>query len=208
MNILIGLPCYGGMVQAETMLSMIGLHRLLSLKRIEHTIAATGNESLITRVQNYFANLAVFETDSKGRPFTHLLFIDADSRFSATDILKMIEANKPIIALPYAMKEVQWSTVGQAARLGIPDGLLEHYVGEPNINGTFVPVDEITKIDQVGAGTMLIDTTVFHTMVAKHPDWKYRLYPSEIKQVLGDGGNRDYAFDFFQCGIESQTRLY
>jgi len=161
-NILIAMPCYGGVVQAETMLSVIGLHQLLSLKRVEHTIAATGTESLITRARNYFANLTVFETDSKGRPFTHLLFIDADSRFSATDILKMIEANKPIIALPYAMKEVQWSTVGQAARLGLPDSLLQQYVGEPNINGTSVPADEITKIDHHhGTGLLLFVCSSF-----------------------------------------------
>jgi len=34
------------------------------------------------------------------------------------------------------------------------------------------------------------------------------LYPSEIKQVLADGGNRDYAFDFFQCKIDPETRFY
>ena len=55
MNLLIAIPCYGGMVQAECMMSLIQLNQLLNLKRIEHTISAH-SDSLVTRVRNHFAN--------------------------------------------------------------------------------------------------------------------------------------------------------
>ena len=52
---------------------------------------------------------------------------------------------------------------------------------------------------------MLIDTKVFHAMAAKHPEWRYRLYPREVEQ---EGGKRDYAYDFFQTGIDPKTKHY
>src|SRR6516225_5123855 len=103
MNILIAIPCYGGVVQAECMMSLIQLHQLLTLKRIEHTISAH-SDSLVTRVRNHFANMAAFDSDAKQNRFTHLLQIDADSRFQPADILRMLELDRPIVGLPYALQ--------------------------------------------------------------------------------------------------------
>lgn len=52
MNILIAIPCYSGMVMAETMMSLIRLNQLLNLKRIEHTISAH-SDSLVTRGETH-----------------------------------------------------------------------------------------------------------------------------------------------------------
>src|SRR5260221_11874055 len=122
-NILIAIPCYGGLVQAKCMASVIELDRLLYGKAILHEISLVWNETLVTRARNRFANTAAFDTDSEDRRYTHLLFIDADSIFDARDILKMIEADKPIVALPFARKEIKWGQVAEAARLGVPDKL-------------------------------------------------------------------------------------
>jgi len=99
------------------MMSLIQLNQLLNVKRIEHTISAH-SDSLVTRVRNHFANMAALDTDAKRNRFSHLLFIDADSSFNATDILKMLDADKPIVGLPYALKNLKWDQIGQAARLG------------------------------------------------------------------------------------------
>src|SRR5262249_51221935 len=41
------------------------------------------------------------------------------------------------------------------------------------------------------------------------PEWKYTLYPSELERVRANGGgNRDFAFDFFQVGVDRTTRRY
>jgi hypothetical protein len=207
-NILISIPAYGGVVQADCMLSILHLNQLLSIRDIDHWISVITNESLVTRVRNEFANTAAFDSDPQGQPFSHLLFIDADSVFNAEDILKMIEADKPIIALPYAKKGIRWEAVGQAARLGIPDNLLDQYAGQPNINGHSVQADEITPIDQVGSGTMLIDVKVLHAMATRRPEWKYQLYPSELEKVRANGGNRDYAYDLFHVGVDPKSKRY
>jgi len=205
MNILIAIPCYGGVVQAECMMSLIQLHQLLTLKRIEHTISAH-SDSLVTRVRNHFANMAAFDTDAKRNRFSHLLQIDADSRFQPADIVRMIKANKPTVALPYALKNLKWDQIGQAARLGMPDNLLEYFGADVNFNSSPMSVDQVTSIPQIGCGTMLIKTEVLHTMATS--ERKYRLYPSEMEEVQANGGNRDYAYDFFRPQIDPVTRYY
>jgi hypothetical protein len=208
-NILVGLPAYGGVVQVECMLAVINLIHLLDVKRIEHTVVTNSNASLVTAARNELANMAAFDVDLEGQRFSHLLFIDADSVFRAHDIWRMVEANKPIVALPFARKEVKWNQIAEAARLGIPDNLLAHFAGDPCINNSGpVPVAGLTPIDQVGTGVMLIDTTVFHGMADQRPGWKFQLYGHQTKDVSANGGNRDFGYDFFQVGIDPDTRLY
>ena len=95
--------------------------------------------------------MALFDTDVKGSKFSHLLQIDADSRFQPVDILRMLEANKPVTALPYALKHLKWDQIGQAARLGIPDSLLEYFGADVNFNTTPIRVDGMTPVPQIGA---------------------------------------------------------
>jgi len=208
-NILVAIPCYGGLIQVETMESLFRLHQLFTAQHVEHTIA-TLSDSTVTCARNYFANRAVFEADQISHKWSHVLYIDSDSVFQATDVLKMLRADKPIIGLPFSLKKVRWDLVGEAARLGMPDNLLQEYGGEPNINQTTapIPVDRVTQIDQVGAGMMLVNTDVLRAMVAQHPEWKYRMFAAQIEVVQSDGGNRDYAYDFFQFRIDPETKFY
>ncbi|MCU1241760.1 MAG: hypothetical protein JWO71_2486 [Candidatus Acidoferrum typicum] len=89
-NILVAVPCFGGLVQSRTMGSLIELDRWFYGNKIEHTISTISNESLVTRVRNRFASIAAFDRDSQGRQFSHLLFVDADLVFTAQDVLTMI----------------------------------------------------------------------------------------------------------------------
>ena len=52
---------------------------------------------------------------------------------------------------------------------------------------------------------MLINVEVFHAIAARHPDWKFKLYPREIVQ---EDARRDYGYDFFQTAIDPTTRNY
>jgi len=197
-NILIAIPAYGGALQSKTAASIIGLDRVFNQKHIGHVISFIHNESLITRARNRFANTAAFDTDSEGRKFTHLLFIDADIVFEPTDILKAISADKPICALPVARKEVKWPQIVEAVKLGVPAILLEQFATDPCLNSDKpVAVDGIQQIGQIGTGIMLINVQVFHAIANVHPDWKFRLYPREIEQE----GGRDFGYDFFQTAI-------
>ena len=192
------------------MLSVFDLHSLLNEKNIPHALMVATNESLVTCVRNHFANMAAFDSGFQGREFSHLLFVDSDSVFDATDILRMLEANKPIVALPFSVKQIRWELVGQAARLGLPDNLLEYIAGDPNINTCKLSFDGAAQpVDQIGTGVMLIDTKVPHTVFATWPDRKYRLYPSEIGNVSPyEGETRDFGCEFFRTGISPKTGFY
>ena|SRR5262245_25716947 len=95
-NILIAIPAYGSVVQAETMMSLIQLNQLLNVKRVAHTIVPFA-DSLVTRVRNYFANMAVFDSDARGNRFSHLLQIDADSTFQPADVYACLTLISPLL---------------------------------------------------------------------------------------------------------------
>jgi hypothetical protein len=210
-NILVAVPCYGGLVQSRTMCSLIELDRWLYGNEIDHEIQTIQNESLVTRVRNRFANQATFDTDSQGRRFTHLFFADADMVFAAQDVTKMLTADVAICGLPYVRKEVLWGKVAEAAKHGIPHELLKYFAGDPNINSsTPVPIGGVMPIDQLAGGLMLINTDVFKALAEAHPERKYQLYEAEIEQNPG----RSFAYDFFRVGpgfsasIDPQTKYY
>src|SRR5215470_16633542 len=118
----------------------------------------------------------------------------------------MLESDKPVVGPPYALKHLKWDQIGQTARLGMPDNLLEYFGADVNFNTTPISADRATLIPQIGCATMLIKTEVLHAMAI--PERKYRLYPSEIEEVQVNGGNRDYAYDFFRPQIEPVTKYY
>jgi len=76
----------------------------------------------------------------------------------------MLDVDKPVVGLLYALKNLKWDQIGQAARLGMPDNLLEYFGADVNFNTTPISVDQATPIPQIGCGTMLIKTEVLHAM--------------------------------------------
>jgi len=178
------------------------LDRELTKLGITHTFRYLGNESLITRARNWFANLALIGKDENGKPFTHLLFVDADIIFSPAIVVEMFQANLPIVALPYSKKGVDWANVATAAKAGVPADQLPHYAGSPvfGIEGEF-DLSKPTPAVAVGTGVMLIQVSVLRALADANPDWKYRIGASEI-QFRGSEGD---AYDFFQVGRDPAT---
>jgi hypothetical protein len=156
-------------------------------------------------VRNVFANKAGFGADKSGRPYTHLLFVDADGAFSADDILALFKAGKPITALPFSGKFINWDGVAKAARAGVPPGQLPEYAGNPIISAesTF-PVNTLSPVKRVGTGVMLIETHVFRALADANPAWRYK------NDKFGWGVaklDREHSFNFFQVGVSAETEF-
>lgn len=81
MHLVIGTPCYGGMMCTEYTQSLLSLKEACMQYGIKLTCIFLGNESLIQRGRNTIAHHFLRIPDA-----THLLFIDADQRFRANDI--------------------------------------------------------------------------------------------------------------------------
>jgi hypothetical protein len=205
-NILIAVPAFGGMIHFKTSEALRLLDHELTRIGVAHTIRYLGNESLVTRARNWFANLALFGKDENGAQFTHLLFVDADIIFSPANVIEMLQANRPIVSLPYSKKGIDWANVATAARAGIPADQLPHYAGFPvfGIPDGEIDLQQPTPAYAVGSGAMLIKISALRALADANPDWKYKIGISEV-QFRGSEGD---AYDFFQVGHDPATGYY
>ena len=206
-NILVGVPCFGGNVQHRCVHSLISVLRRLDSAGMKHTLIFVCNESLVTRARNYFANVAAFDFDVAGRPYTHLLFIDADLAFNDADVLEMVRADKPVVALHYARKDIYWHQVAEAARRGIPADQLAQFAGRPALN-TFqegVRLNEISEVRHAPTGCMLIRTDVFKALAEAHPE---RKFSARLSNSFPQTNDREWSYDFFRVGICPETKAY
>jgi hypothetical protein len=94
-NVLIGTPAYAGMVHLDYLNSISEYYR----NRINFTISAIGNESLITRARN--AILSKFYEEPE---FTHLLFLDGDVYLPASGVLRLLSHEVDAIGAAVPLK--------------------------------------------------------------------------------------------------------
>ena len=207
LNILIALPCYGGQVFVPHARSLRGLIDLFNQHKVRFKIAETTSESLIPRARNCFANICCFDKDERGEHFTHLLFLDVDIGFNPANIIEAIGWDKDIVALPYPCKSINWNYIVSAVKNGVEDPVALSRMGSRpivNTEGT-VPsfrVDEPVQFPQLGTGLLLIKRHVLQKF-AEDPERKYDLMDGE--KFFGE---RTWAYDFFQIGINKKSRHY
>lgn len=179
MHIVVGTPCYGGMMCTEYTESLLGLKEACIQYGIKLTTIFLGNESLIQRGRNTIAH----EFLKAGGDY--LMFIDADQKFVPNDIAKMIKADKGIIGGAVPMKGVNWDRVRDGAKANHPR--LDLLTGIFNVNK--LPGHEMQdpntpfQVKHVGTGFMLIARHVFDRL-QPHVGWYWK------------GGERHH--DFFK----------
>jgi hypothetical protein len=160
-----------------------------------------GNESLIQRGRNTIAHHFLEIEDA-----THLMFIDADQRFVANDIARMIKADKDLIGGLVPMKGIHWDRVRQGAVLNHPR--LDLLTGIFNINKLeghdMIAADEPFQVKHIGTGFMLIKREVFEKL-KEHVGWytnggatinpKNRVYDFfKVQNVNNELLSEDYNF--------------
>ena len=160
-NILVCTPMYGGMCTGEFSRSMLHAPITMMSNGIDVSFSYVFNDSLVQSARNTLANVFV-----SNEQFTHLLFVDADIRFNAADILDMIRADKDIIGGVYPMKMINWANVGAAARAGVADENLKYQTANLVINLLEQEIQEVkltepVEVSAVGTGFMLITREVF-----------------------------------------------
>ena len=206
-NLAICLPCYSNQTFVPHNRSLRQLVDLLTKFGVRHQILDLGTESLIPRGRNAFANIVCFDRDPFGEWYTHLLFLDVDIGFNAINITQALGWDKDIVALPYPCKAINWNYIVHAVKQGVEDpAVLSRMGSRPIVNSTDpVPSFDSTEpvqFPQLGTGIMLINRKVL-LKFAEDETRKYRLMLGE--QLYGP---RDYAIDFFQIGINPETRYY
>jgi FkbM family methyltransferase len=163
-KLFIGLPIYS---QTATvfMQSLLALQAQKPLPIEIHTGSGDG----VARTRN------ILTTQFLKSDCTHLLFIDCDLIFSAEHIVKLLEANQPIIGGFYPKKQqgpLEW----------VINTLTPHLPRRP---------DGLQPVKFIGTGFLCIERSVFERMIEKYPEIKFR----------EDYGRREISYDLWPMGV-------
>ena len=162
--------------------------------------------SLVTQGRNLCVRNFLKEKDH-----THLLFIDSDIDFQFDTIMKMLKADKDVIANVYPMKTINWDKIWQRINKGeiknVKDLQLSGYMypikvaDENHIEVT----DGIMEVTHAPTGCMLIKRETIEKMVEKYPDLK-------IEQPTILNGNaemlEDTMYNFFDTLFDKENKKY
>ena len=176
--------------------SLITATKVLSDNNIDLSVSFLFNESLIQRGRNLLAHQFM-----QNEAATHLMFIDADIKFNPADIVHMLRADKDIICGIYPKKEINWHTVEQAVKDGVPVDQLKNKTGSMVVNlvgyegQVTVPAHEPLEIWNGGTGFMLIKKEVLVKMKEQLP-----AYRNDVKVLSGE--ITDWITEYFACAIE------
>ena len=199
-KVFVATPMYGGMCTGFYAQSLLMLQNVFGANGVESALSFVFNESLIQRARNSLVH-AFLKTDC-----THLLFIDADLRFDANGVYKMLESDKDVICGIYPKKEINWPMIKMAVDNGVPVEELKHHTGSWVINlagyagSATVNVNEPFEIWAGGTGMMLIKREVFEKLKDTT-----EIYTNDMTDLAGTIGEKDQIYNFFSLSIEPGT---
>lgn len=200
LRLFVATPCYGGMVTQRYMQCMFALLQFTAQEGIEVNLELIGHESLITRGRNTL--VAKFLDDPNN---THLLFVDADIGFEVVQVLRMLSADRDVVAGMYPLKLIDWSA-GALERLRTGEAL-EHaplrFVGVPCQGKELERDGSLVTAEYAGTGFMLIRRQVFERLMNAYPHTQYTA--SHIAAAPSMSANQ---FALFDCLIDGETGEY
>lgn len=172
-SLFIAAPMYGGLCHGPYKNSMVALTKLLMEYGVKHMFSDLYGESLIPRGRNYLAD------EFLRSECTHMLFIDADITFTATDVLSLLAINKQVIGAPYCKKQIDWERV-RATLKAHPDipvedlekiaaGFVFNIVGGKGSLTITHPV----QVMEIGTGYMMIRRDALDLWRQQYPEQSY-----------------------------------
>lgn len=199
-KIVVGTPCYGGVVTQRYMQCVCSLLLETAALGIAVQLELLGYESLITRGRNALVAKFLDTPDA-----THLLFIDADIGFEAKQVLRMLAFGEDVVAGMYPLKVVDWNNAAiERLRSG---ETLDHaplrFVGTPLEGTEGENRDGFVSADYAGAGLLLMRRNVFEKLAASYPHLRYTAAHTAAAPSLSPN---QYAF--FDCMIDAQSGEY
>ncbi len=201
-NILIGTPCYGGLVNHAYMESVLKMVAYGATRGILFSLGLLAHDSLVPRARNTL--MAKF-LDTPN--LTHLFFIDADICFPAEALGRMLDMDQDIVAGMYPLKVIHWPQVAERASTMPPQAMAQaglNYVGIPCKDDAKEEKDGFVTGDYAGTGFMLIKREAAQKMAAAYPETKYKqaqTYPPPKTQSQN-------LYNLFDCIVDPDTGTY
>ena len=144
--------------------------------------------------------------------YTHLLFVDSDIEFAPESIMKMLKADKDVIAVPYPLKTLQWDKcmdrinrgeIKTAAELQFK-GLYTYPMKVPDSKDISIDKEGVIEVTHAPTGCMLIKRSVFDKMIKAYPEKKV-----EQKSIInGELMKMPHYYNFFDTEHEPETKTY
>jgi hypothetical protein len=164
--------------------------------------------SLVTQGRNLCVN--AFMEECRNHKYSHMLFIDSDIEFSFETIMKLVAADKDIIAAPYPLKTLDWDKIASRIKTrNIEDGetMSKHGFTWPiKLEGTnqISITKGVAEVSHAPTGCMLIKREVFEKMIKELPELKI----NQPTIVNGKMVEKEFMYNFFDCYHEPETKKY
>jgi hypothetical protein len=199
-TILIATPCYGGLVTNHYLMSILGMTRLMSERRIGYDVR-TLSDSLITRARNTIASDFLEQTQ-----FSHLFFIDADLGFDPAAVLRYLAFGKELVCGVYPLKRLDIGAI-RASDAGdaVAEAASYIYSSPISAHDGNQPENGFLRTEYAATGFMLIQRSALERMAGAYPELRYR---SDRIVSASSAGTRYAFFDTMIADGESLPEDY
>ena len=168
-SVFIATPAYGGNVTVEYLGSYMRTVQALQAAGVAVTTCILSGESLVPKARNRMAS-----TFLRGE-CTHLLFADADMRWRADDVIRMLRHGLPIVGGAGPAKSFQAEGFSRYCA---------NISSEP-----YLPESGLVEAYHLGTGLILISRQAFDTLVGQ----------GNVRRYLNSDEELDY--EFFACTV-------
>lgn len=141
---------------------------------------------------------------------THMLFVDSDIDFNSSTILKMINADKDVIAIPYPLKSMQWEKLYELIQKGeiksVKDLSTRGYTYPMRVDDEMdIKFSKgVIEVSHVPTGCLLIKRSVIEKMIQAYP--QLRIDQPQI--INGVDMNKPFVYNFFDTLFDEQKNKY
>lgn len=176
-NLMVGLPCAGGMLHLETMRTLQELYN----KGFDFTVNGIGNESIVSRARN-----TLLSEFYHSKEHTHLLFLDADVGIESGGVVKLLNMGKDVCGALVRLKTID-RVVYNTRRILANDG-------------------DYFKVENLGTACMLLSRKAVEDLVEEakkiRTDESGKQYPLVYNRhsFVADVGGKDH-YDVFRNGV-------
>ncbi len=194
--VIIGTPCFGGLVTHGYMNSVVTLMDRAAGLGFRVGLKLLANDALVTRARAAIVAAMLDQPEA-----THLLFIDADISFPPEQVARLLALDRDMVAATYPVKSIDWDAI-PARHVNNQEPLAEAglvYVGKLCEGASAKSEAGFATADYAGTGFLLIKRAALLKMIAAHPEAKYRAV-----QSFPPSPGSDHLYALFDCVIDEQ----
>jgi hypothetical protein len=207
-NVFVATPSYGALVATNYVNGLLDLYDTADQYGFGLGINFNSFDSLVTRARNTM--VAEYLADDR---FTHMMWIDGDIGFKGADVVRLLLADRPVVAGVYPLKTDGWPLDGlqEALPAGLTkSGFQARFARYPaTASSDALEADANGFLDAVYAptGFMLIKREVFVKLMSAFPELQYKADMVDRPEHR-TGKMAQFNYAFFDTMIDPETHKY